>query len=259
MGDPELTAMLERATADPSDDFVERMLSLQSIDVASVDGDGDRGESYISPPSRPRSSRRLTFAAAAAVLVMVMGAVFVARAGDQHPVADADRADRLSVEVDGESVPAGDLDAAVDAVERRAEDLGLGPDEVRLEAATGVLLNEFLAEVGRAEGAPVTEADIDEALDGAESIELDGRALTPDDVKADPQLRAEFAAGLTVPRGMAALTQQLGSPGDGLEAEARWRAWFSEQLDAHSVVVELNRTEIDHATVANAVLFLGPA
>lgn len=260
MGDPELTAMLERASADPSNDFVERMISLQNaVDGASTSEGAGRVERYVSPPSTSRSSRGRVFAAAAAVLVVLAGAVVVARAGDQNEVGPADGADQLSVEVDGEPVPASDLDAAAETVGTRARELGLDPDEVQVEVAAGVLLRQFFAEVGLAEGAPITEVDIDEALDGAESIERDGRVLTSDEAKADPELRAEVAAGLAAPRGMAVLTQQLGSPGEGPDAEARWRAWFSEQLEARSVVVAVDGTEIDHAELANAVLFLGPA
>jgi hypothetical protein len=260
MGDPELSEMLERATAHPSDDFVERMLTLQRVDATSSTSDQTgRVECYVSPSATSRSSRGRLFVAAAAALVVLAGAVVAARAGDQNPVAPVDAADPLSVEVDGEPVPASDLDAAADTVGTRAQELGLGPDEVQVEIAAGVLLQQFFAEVGRTEGAPITEADIDEALDGAESIERNGRVLTPDEVKADPQLRAEFAAGLAAPRGMAVLTQQLGSPGEGPDAEARWRAWFSEQLEARAVVVTVDGTEIGHAVLADAVLFLGPA
>ncbi|MHB1139687.1 MAG: hypothetical protein ACYC2O_12085, partial [Microthrixaceae bacterium] len=259
MGDLELAAMLQRATADPHNEFVDRMLALQSVDVAPGADQQRRAQSYISPPSRRRSSRRLALAGAAAVLVVVAGAVFVARAGEKNQVGPADGADRLSVEVDGEPVPTSDLDAATERVQVRVDELGLGPYEVQVEAASGALATRFFADLGRSEGGPISEADIDEAVDGAESIERLGRVLTPDEIKADPELRAEVAAGLSATRGIGVLTLQLGSPGEGPEAEARWRAWFTEQLREHSVVVEVDDTEIDYAMLVNAALFLGPA
>jgi hypothetical protein len=259
MGDLELTAMLERAAADPTDDFVERMLTLQSERATSPSESSSRTKSYITRPSTARSPRRFMLASAAAALVVITGVVIAIRSGDQNSVAPATDPGGLSVEIDGEPVPQSTLDAAFDKVEARAQELGLGPYEVQVEVASSALANRFFGDLGRSEGAPISDADIDEVVDGAESIERRGRILTPDEITADPELRAEVAAGLTVTRGIGVLSLQLGSPGEGSEAEARWRAWFTEQLQEHSVVVKVDGTEIDHLTLTHAALFLGPA
>lgn len=259
MDDIELSAMLQRATADPADDFVERMLAIQDTRLRSVAERDAQVESYAPSPQKPRSPRALVLAGAAAILFVLSGVIFVATRGDQSTVVHAGDADLLMVEVDGEPVPASELKTASERVDARSTELGLDPDEVQIGAATSVLLNRFLAEVGRSRGAPVSDADITEALEDAQSIEHDGRVLTVDEAKADPEIRAEVAATLAMTRGTAVLTRQLGSPGEGPEAEARWRAWFSEQLKGHSVVVQVDGAEIGYSTLANSVLFLGTA
>lgn len=259
MDDIELSAMLQRATADPADDFVERMLGIQDTCLRSVAERDAQVESYAPSPQKPRSPRALVLAGAAAILFVLSGVIFVATRDDQSTVVHAEGADLLAVEVDGEPVPASELKAASESVDARSAELGLGPNEVQIGAATSVLLNRFFGEVGRSEGTPVSDADITEALEDAESIEHDGRVLTIDEAKTDPDVRAEVAAMLAMTRGTAVLTRQLGSPAEGPEAEARWRAWFSEQLESHSVIVQIDGAEIDYSTLANSVLFLGPA
>lgn len=257
MADDTLISMLERATADPPAGYAAALLERTGATPTTEPMTAPQSAQPYVLEHHPRRRRPLLVSAAAAAVVAVAAAAVLTVGGNDDLVAPAATADGLAVVVDGEPVPADDLDAASERVTAYAERRKLSEaDRPELAAAT-ILFERFLAELGRAEGEPVTEAQIDRTIDDADSIEVRGAAGDVD--PADPEFRAAVRTSIEVGRGMAVLSERFGPAPQDAEAEVAWRDWFSDQLDAYDVRVAVDGQAVPNEELSAVVPLFQPA
>lgn len=262
MADDTLTSMLERATADPPDGYAAALLRRTA--AAPLTGAVPTAEPMAVPQSaepyvlehHPLRWRRPLLVGVAAAAVATVVAAAVLTVGNDDVAAPAATPDGLAVVVDGERVPADDLGTASERALAYAERRRLTEAERPELAAATILFERFLAELGRAEGEPVTEAQIDWTIDEAHSIEVQGQAGAVD--PTDAKLRAAVRTSLEAGRGMAVLRERFGVPPANADAEA-WRGWFAEQLDAHDARVTVDGQVVPSADLVAVLPLFQPA
>jgi hypothetical protein len=265
MDDLGLGAMLERSTEDPPASFVDGILANteKRTDTAPLVASHLEFNPIESRLGKRR--RHLAFATIAAALVLVVVAgVAISRVDSKRSLDVAGADHGLEVVVDGKSVSAARIDdmksqtLTIAPVERR-ELYKASTYDLQVDTAASLLFEEFLHELGKREGAPVTEADIDAGISDSSEIVYRGKTIDKEDALGDEEFRKQFAIGLQTMRGFRVLVERFGSRIDSEEIEAQWRNWFKEQLGEHQVVVRLDGHTISHTTLSESPMVITPS